>query len=84
MKVEDCLSLPPVKKRMYVLEVQCLNHNNNIMEAAAASGQAAAGSLLVPVVVPVEARLQLHSSAPSPGLLPQFSSVHTHNKAGIL
>ena len=68
---------------MYVLEVQYLNPKNNIMEAAA-SGQAAAGSLLVPVVVPVEARLQLHSSAPSPGLLPQFSSIHTHNKAGIL
>ena len=65
MKVEGCLSLSLVKKRMYVLEVQCLNPNNNIMEAAAAaSGQAAAGSLLVPVVVPVEARLQLHSSAP--------------------
>ena len=70
---------------MDVLEVQGLNPNNNIMEAAAAaSGQAAAGSLLVPVLVPVEARLQLHSSAPSPGLLPQFSSIHTHNKAGIL
>ena len=74
MKVEDCLSLTLVKKLVYVMEGQCLNPNNN-MEAAAASGQAAAGSLLVAVLVPVEARLQLHSSTPSPGPLPQFSSL---------
>ena len=64
MKVEDCLSLTLVKKLVYVMEGQCLNPNN-IMEAAAASGQAAAGSLLVSVLVPVEARLQLHHSAPA-------------------
>ena len=82
MKVEDCLSLTLVKKLVYVMEGQCLNPYNN-MEAAAASGQAAAGSLLVAVLVPVEARLQLHRSAPSPGPLPQFSSVHSHNNATL-
>ena len=74
MKVEDCPSLSLVKKLVYVMEGQCLNPNNN-MEAAAASGQAAAGSLLVAVLVPVEARLQLHRSAPSPGLACCPSSV---------
>ena len=74
MKVEDCLSLTLVKKLVYVMEGQCLNPYNN-MEAAAASGQAAAGSLLVAVLVPVEARLQLHRSAPSPGLACCPSSV---------
>ena len=57
-----------------VIEVQCLNPNNN-MEAAAASGQAAAGSLLVAVLVPVEARLQLHCSAPALALARCPSSV---------
>ena len=64
MKVEDCLSLTLVKKLVYVMEGQCLNPYNN-MEAAAASGRAAAGSLLVAVLVPVEARLQLHCSTPA-------------------
>ena len=61
-----------------VMEAQCLNPNNNMEAAAAASGQAAAGSLLVAVLVPVEAALQLHSSTPAlawPGAPVQFSSL---------
>ena len=50
-----------------VMEGQCLNPNNNMEAAAAASGRAAAGSLLVSVLVPEEARLQLHHPCPGPG-----------------